>query len=535
MTTGFQIRLLLLTFGLFGLTSQWSFAQTIETSNYWVYLSDREPSPVNTRISPATIQSRINLGLDLDQVTDQRPSSALIKQVSATGAQLRFLSKWLGAISVSATTEQINRIKEIRGVTEIHAFGGVFLAASTKGQVNQEANADNPSLYPALAQMQTDAFINKGLTGKGIKMGLIDAGFRDADLTPVLSHLQTRKAVKSVRDFVVPKRSPRFFRGPADSLDTHGTTVLKMVAGYDSTKARWLGCATGVDLYLARTDDAKHEYRAEEDQWLAAMEWMDSSGVRLINSSLGYGKGFDKESDNYKPSDITGKTTAVSKAAAIAVNQKGLMVVVSAGNEGEDEAWGIIASPADAEGVLTVGATVGKPYKKAGYSGIGPAKLPYLKPDLAAYSLTGTSFSSPAVAGFVACLMEANPTLSNKQLHAIMRRSSSLYPYANNYLGAGFPSAPLALEAAAKPNGWEKGSSISSKLIRQNRISPAVLDISDSTTQQVVVFHKSNKTMVIKQEILTIQKGKLSVASIQAENLYSTVMLPDQVVEIEWK
>ena len=128
------------------------------------------------------------------------------------------------------------------------------------------------------------------------------------------------------------------------------------------------------------------------------MEWIDSLGVRVINTSLGYAKGFSNPAENYEPTQMDGHTSVISKAAQIATEKKGILLVVSAGNEGDDTNWMLISTPADAEGVLAVGATNQKLWNKIGYSSIGPEFLPYLKPNVSCFSLYGTSLAAPSLA-----------------------------------------------------------------------------------------------------------------------------------------
>lgn len=497
-----------------------------QQSYYWVYLRDKAPEQ-GLVVSPQTIENRLIAGLEPKQESDLRPAQRQIMKVAASGAKLRYVSKWLNAVSIEADPVTVMKLQSCPEVLDVSPFQGQFYPTGAEQQV---------SYMPAMDQMQIAAFVAKGLNGKGLRMGLIDAGFRDADQQPTLAHVVNRKGIKAVRDFVDPKHTARFFRGSGDSLDTHGATVFRMVAGYDSVKNRYSGAATGPDFWLARTDDARREYRAEEDQWLAALEWMDSSGVRLINSSLGYGKGFDNPKDNYVPTQMDGKTTAVSKAARMAVEKKGIMLVISAGNEGNDAEWRLISSPADVDGLLTVGATLPKPYRRANYSGIGPEFLPYVKPDVTAYSLTGTSFSAPAVAGFVACVMQAYPKLSNKQLVKLMQETGNLYPYPNNYMGYGIANAERALARAAAITAGKVSNEglIKSQLIKVQAKTFDVVSAGLTNVNEFVVFHKKNQTHVLNQEEIVLDSGKAIVNKPDGAR-FTTVMLPDQVIEIEWQ
>ena len=59
----------------------------------------------------------------------------------------------------------------------------------------------------------------------------------------------------------------------------------------------------------------------------------------------------------------------------------------------------------------------------------------------------GTSFSSPIMAGALACLWQALPTLNNAQIMQIVRESASIFTRPNYFLGYGIPNLSNALDA----------------------------------------------------------------------------------------
>lgn len=215
---------------------------------------------------------------------------------------------------------------------------------------------------------------------------------------------------------------------------------MSCIAG--KTKNYQIGLATGAEFLLARTESYT-EFFSEEENWLMAAEWADKNGVDIINSSLGY------TGPRYLPENMDGKTAFVSKAAQLAVD-KGILVVSSAGNEGTGK-WKRIAAPGDATGVLTVGGI--DPYTgiHSNFSSFGPSWDKRLKPEVCAYGTAivssrtglviseGTSFSSPLVAGFAACLKQRYPLLKNTELKELICRSGDLWPYFDYAHGYGVP------------------------------------------------------------------------------------------------
>jgi hypothetical protein len=131
--------------------------------------------------------------------------------------------------------------------------------------------------------------------------------------------------------------------------------------------------------------------------------------------------------------------------------QKGILVFGSAGNEGNNS-WKHIIAPSDGENVISVGA-VDKNGARAVFSSVGPAFGGAVKPNVAAMgsgttmaigngsigNASGTSFSSPVLAGMGACLLQANPYADAKQLKMAIEQSAHQYNRPDSLLGYGIP------------------------------------------------------------------------------------------------
>jgi subtilisin family serine protease len=132
--------------------------------------------------------------------------------------------------------------------------------------------------------------------------------------------------------------------------------------------------------------------------------------------------------------------------------QKGIILVNSAGNSGMGP-WKKIVFPADANDILTVGA-INPERKNAPFSGVGPTQDNRVKPDVMALGSPaslisgrgsivrdmGTSFSTPIVAGLVACLWQALPQKSALEIIRLVRQTCNGYEHPDNIYGFGIPN-----------------------------------------------------------------------------------------------
>ena len=278
---------------------------------------------------------------------------------------------------------------------------------------------------------------NLGHKGKGMTIAVLDGGFQNVDVIPTFQHAN----IVGTKDFVYP--NSQYFFQETD----HGTKVLSAMAANEPEVL--IGTAPEARYWLLRCEDQQTEQPVEEDYWAMAAEFADSVGADIITSSLGY-----NEYDNmhcYHQRDLDGRTALISRTASM-LAQKGIVLVNSAGNSGMGP-WKKISFPADAYDILTVGA-VNHEKKNAPFSGVGPTQDGRVKPDVMALGSPanlisgrgsvvrdmGTSFSTPLVAGLVACLWQALPEKTALEIISLVRQSGSNYKEPDNIFGYGIPN-----------------------------------------------------------------------------------------------
>jgi subtilisin family serine protease len=267
-----------------------------------------------------------------------------------------------------------------------------------------------------------------GYTGKGMIIAVLDAGFYHVGQLPAFDSLRARGQILGTRDFVT-----------GDTMvyedHAHGMHVLSILAGLLPGEMR--GSAPAASFWLLRTEDVFSEYPVEEVFWTAGAEFADSVGADIIHSSLGHYE-FDDPSMSYTYSDMNGHTTRVARTALMAA-RRGMIVVVSAGNEGNKK-WHYIISPADADSILAVGA-VDAEKAPATFTSYGPSADGRVKPDVSAMGVSvliqgvdggvtrgnGTSYASPLISGLTACLWQAYPTATAQEVIQTLRQSTDHY------------------------------------------------------------------------------------------------------------
>jgi len=410
-------------------------------NSYWVFLKDKEGVAFDplAYFDSKAIERRIREGISINDITDYPLREDYVKQVSALCDSVCGVSRWFNAVACKADELQIAQIQSLPFVRNTQPMHGVPLLSSYEEStvVFDSLDVYDNILVAQTERMQYSLLKEAGYTGKGVRIAVFDAGFPDVDKHACFKHITDNKRIVATYDFVRNKEN--VYRA-----SSHGTHVLSCIGGIKDGIP--MGCATDAEFLLARTENAIFEGRIEEYNWIESLEWADKMGADVVNSSLGYTVQF------YFRDEMNGHVSLISRAANTALS-KGILVVNSAGNEG-DNAWEIIGAPADADSVLTIGGIEPWTGIHTGFSSYGPTSDYRRKPNLTAFSFvitalgrnTGTSFSSPLVAGFAACIRQMHPEWTAKQLFDELEKSGDLHPYFDYAHGYGVPQASYFLK-----------------------------------------------------------------------------------------
>jgi subtilisin family serine protease len=415
-----------------------------------LYLKDKGVSETATAspetfLSAEAIERRTKRNVDIT-LSDVPISSSHIETIAATGVRVVTQSKWMASVVVeSEDSLSVERLKALPIVDSVLCVwqGEDRLRATECGEDTSPLTPDcdrstEPYGYSAaqLNMLNGIPLHDAGRKGQGMRIAVIDAGFLHVDRIAAFASLR----LLGTHNVVFPGHN-------VFCEDDHGTKVLSCLAAH--LPGVMIGTAPEASYLLIKSEDTRTEFPIEEDYWAAAIEYADSVGVDVVSSSLGYYR-FDMADTIYLPSDLDGRTALITRVAQTAAD-KGMLVVCSAGNEGQHE-WEKITFPADAPDVLTVGA-IAVNEQLSFFSSKGFTADYRVKPDVVAlgsgvcvidadgnmHYTNGTSFSTPIVAGLSACLWQALPWLDSKELIALIRRTASQAEQPDAERGYGIP------------------------------------------------------------------------------------------------
>ena len=408
---------------------------------FWVFFTDKNDTQFDpySYFDAKAIERYQRNGADLYDISNYPLNDSYVNMVNTYATEVFGESRWLNAIGVEATDDNISRIAQLPFVERVQEIVSNGMMARVETEFKEVEGENKDILTDQLKRFGGQHFIDKGIDGKGLRICVMDGGFPKVDTHPAFQHLRDNNQILKTYNF--PNKKEDVY-----GWSTHGTMVLSCIAGINK-EGQKLGLATGAEFLLARTEIAPEPFK-EEVWWAQGAEWADKNGADIINSSLGYGK------DRHWTKDMDG-TSYVAKAANKAV-EKGILVCNSAGNEGDDSRWMTIITPADAENVLCVGGIAPNLdyYQHIYFSSYGPTIDKRRKPDVVAFGIAevavpkggysnaaGTSFASPLTAGFCACAWQTMRELTALQMKSEIHKSCDLYPYYDYAYGYGVPQA----------------------------------------------------------------------------------------------
>lgn len=434
------------------------------TTSVWIYFTDkgfsqntefeRRLQRVGERLNPRTVTRRekVKSASDLVDFKDIPVPEMYISEILEVSgvAKHRTTSRWFNAVSIEANEEAIATIADFPFVRRIDIVASgrriepiddsPVLKNTASRDVVETTTRDYGNSYAQLNQINVIAAHDSGYSGAGVLVLMLDTGYY-TDHEAIAPDRIIAQYDFINQDSVVQNQT-----GDPVGQHDHGTaTSTTLGAAVDGVL---YGPAYECDYLLAKTEILDQEIQVEEDYYVAGLEWGERLGADLASSSLGY-------IDWYRRGQLDGNTAVTTRGVDIAVSE-GMVVVTAAGNYGRS---GIIA-PADANQVISCGA-VHYDSTIASFSSRGPTADGRIKPEVDARGVSvacagtssptsvtlksGTSLSTPLVAGVAALVIQAHPDWTPKMVREALMMTASQSAHPDNTYGWGIIDAVAAI------------------------------------------------------------------------------------------
>jgi len=434
-----------------------------QSQDAWVFFADKENVEVSLAdpiliMTQEAIDRKELHGTAIDE-RDVPVNENYITQIkNATGITVRSKSKWMNCVYIIGSQPNIEALLDLPFVTNVEYADkslNLFPGAPIENKFSLEEAGQNVIYNYGAATNQIEMLSGDYLheldySGEGMIVAVLDAGFPSIDTNPGFQKMRDENRILGTYDFEARTEN-------VDGTSSHGFVTSSDIGGF--LQNEFVGTAPQASFYFFVTEYTPSETPVEEAWWVEALERSDSLGVDVVNTSLGY-RGYDNPNYNHTYEDLDGQTTFSARGANIAFD-KGMILVTSAGNGG-NSSFPTVGTPGDSPGTLTVGAVNSNGIYVA-FSSIGPTVDGRVKPDVMAQGSnaavintggnidfsSGTSFSSPIMAGVITCLWQSRPDVPNGHIMQIVRESANLYNNPTDQMGYGIPNfenAYLALQ-----------------------------------------------------------------------------------------
>ncbi len=416
----------------------------------------------------AVLLNRLTDDSNVDAVVvyHQLPNDSDIADLQRLGVLGGTRYRALPMIAVSATKAQIAAISHLSSVRSIYG--------NRTFQWNLEPAARNLTGIERVRRNADLTRSNRGLpvSGRGVTVAVLDTGVdgTHGDLAGrVVQNLKLADTQSVGVGFNYPVAAPSLPN--TDQAYGHGTFVAGIIAGNgQQSGGKYAGVAPGANVLGLSAGDASLLFVLSGFDYLLTNG--SSFGVRVVNCSFSANTVFDVND----PVNIATKM----------LTDNGVSVVFSAGNNGSG--LDSLNPYSVAPWVISTGATDDHG-RLADFSSRGDFGSPLFRPTLVAPGVntislrastvaavttidgllgadtqlsasqlpyyttgSGTSFSTPQVAGVVALMLEANPQLTPAQIRDILQRTATPLPsYYAHEVGAGMLNAQAAVLEAAFP------------------------------------------------------------------------------------
>jgi serine protease AprX len=400
-------------------------------------------------------------------------TSGALTEVSAAvrsvGGRITSRLPIVDGVAASVPTSGLGALRRAPGVRSVVIDAkGHLMGSGPDPVLGYDVTGDSGSLYLVGQVVHAPQAWNKGWTGKGVDVALIDSG-----VGPVRG--LTSGNVINGPDLSFESQDPDVVH-----LDTfgHGTHMASIIAGRDQQAPGSTYASSSSHLFTGMAPDARlvsikvaaSSGAADVSQVIAAIDWVtshahsDGLNIRVLNLSYG--------TDSDQDYTLDPLAYAVENAW-----RAGVVVVVAAGNDGTTRAT--LASPATDPLVLSVGAddprgtaSVGDDVVPAfSQHGTDSRHVDVVAPGVHTLGLrvpngaaddayptarvadrffrgSGTSQATAVVSGLAALYLSRYPSATPDQVKKALMGSATPLAKSTKYTGVGVPNIDKALGSA---------------------------------------------------------------------------------------
>ena len=300
--------------------------------------------------------------------------------------------KHIPAVAVTADKETVQDLKDDPDILYVEKNVSFTAADSTEFKVLSDETGEDSDSFEQwnLKPIQAEKAWSAGLTGKNVKVAVIDTGISAHDELTVSGGTSTVSYTSSYSDD-----------------NGHGTHVAGII-GAKHNDYGIDGIAPGVQLYAIKALDQNGT--GDLESILKGIDWSIEHGVNVINMSLG-----------------TSTDSQILHDAVDKAYQKGILLVAAIGNDGNGHP---VDYPAAYSSVIAVSAT-DEENGIAGFSNTG-AEVEFSAPGTSIISTylhqqfaagSGTSQATPHVTGMLALLKQLYPNETSAGLRQQLQQN----------------------------------------------------------------------------------------------------------------
>ncbi|HMB94100.1 MAG TPA: S8 family serine peptidase, partial [Rhodothermales bacterium] len=282
-------------------------AQAQESNNadkYWIFFQDKRDAAGKTTVAaPDHLTERARTRRQLRGTRSAESFDAPLSPVYLAILQDRGItplveSRWLNAVSVQLDASQVEAVRKLPFVQYIRPVARLDLPpepeavpASTPRSASKQLALDYGDSFTQLDVINAIGPLENGINGTGVIIGFLDTEYGNFQ-HPAFAKLVAENRLLGTMNFAQASQSNR-----------HGRSVASIAVGFD--EGNLIGPCYGGSVLAATTEFAPTETNQEEDNFVRGLEWLESQGVDVVNTSLGYNE-FDAGERSYTTADLDG-------------------------------------------------------------------------------------------------------------------------------------------------------------------------------------------------------------------------------------